>query len=1237
MTRFHHHYHYFLTSFFLLAFSPTAASQDTSQANTWHNKERSIKYRPDGEDFIIENGDRRFNRALYGTNTGFRVEAGDLPEFALYMPGMGGNLQFGLSSNGKSKWLIKAQYIKTRYRAGSMLYEIKDDLLESGTLYLTVLATADAEGIMIKAESKNVTQPTFLVVAFGGATGKRFSRDGDIGADPESSFYLKPEYCRDNLYSLNENNFTLHYGSGKELSEADLYEINHVHGKESSDLAKQKKLTGIFPPKTELRIANPFQQSSPLAFFDSGRSLTPALVGKLSIKSNDEIYFFIQNPSADAAVTPYENISGLFLKAERAREKLAGRVKLITPDPYLNTLGSTLSVAADAIWEDPSYLHGAVAWRMRLNAWRGAYVADPLGWHDRAKKHFSSYALSQITNPETGPLAPDTALHFARQTEKIGTAMFSSGYICRNPGGDIRAHHYDMNLVFIDQLLNHFNWTGDLDYVKEMWPVIKLHLAWEKRNFDSDGDGLYDAYCCIWASDALEYSNGGVTHSSAYNYRAFAAAAQLAELIGEDPKPYHTEAEKIRQAIQKNLWMPQQGWYAEYKDFLGKKLVHPSAGIWTIYHVIDSHVPDPFQAYQSLRYVDTQIPHIPMHIKGFPKGDHFTLSTTTWLPYTWSINNVALAETLHTSLAYWQGGRADEAFKLWRSALLESMYASASPGGFEQLSFYDAIRGELYRDFADPIGMVGRTLVEGLFGIAPNALKDTLLIRPGFPEEWNNASLSIPDLKFDFKRSGTQDVYVLTPSFPKKMNLTLQLKARAESVRSVLVNGKKTKWKTIPQAIESPMIQLSAGVESTYKVEVNWSGGKPDKPTFSATQFTGEKFKVSFNQATVVDFYDPQEVLEKRHSNKNLFQRYVSGQQGNKTVFAKVRQGELEWWTPLTFSIRNPVEILSESTQGGRVQEFTLRNNGAITHGKLIVNPGKKIYTADVTLEAYASKKITIPENYLITGSNVVRFEYANGKTIERILTNWEVKAPEKKSWKMVDLNNIFNDDIKHIFKNKYLSPRSSSPTLQIPWQGIGNWCYPLIDPQIDDSGLRRLAAETEEIKLAQGIPFRTPGTPGKNIVFTSQWDNYPDSVVIPVNGLASHIYFLMAGSTNPMQSRFVNGEVSVQYMDNSEDRLELKNPETWWPIEQDYFTDGFAFNIDQPKPIRVHLKTGLITRSFSDYKSIKGFTNTAIEGGAAIVLDLPLNPSKPLKSIKVKAIANEVIIGLMSATLMRP
>src|SRR6186997_3518109 len=88
----------------------------------WHDKERTLRYHPEGNDIVIENGDKRFNRALYGGNTAFRAEAGDLPEFALYMPGMGGNLKFGLIKGDSSKWIIDAKNIETRYRPGSMIY-----------------------------------------------------------------------------------------------------------------------------------------------------------------------------------------------------------------------------------------------------------------------------------------------------------------------------------------------------------------------------------------------------------------------------------------------------------------------------------------------------------------------------------------------------------------------------------------------------------------------------------------------------------------------------------------------------------------------------------------------------------------------------------------------------------------------------------------------------------------------------------------------------------------------------------------------------------------------------------------------------------------------------------------------------------------------------------------------------------------------------------------------------------
>jgi hypothetical protein len=208
---------------------------------------------------------------------------------------------------------------------------------------------------------------------------------------------------------------------------------------------------------------------------------------------------------------------------------------------------------------------------------------------------------------------------------------------------------------------------------------------------------------------------------------------------------------------------------------------------------------------------------------------------------------------------------------------------------------------------------------------------------------------------------------------------------------------------------------------------------------------------------------------------------------------------------------------------------------------------------------------------------------------------------------------------------------------LQLPTQGIGNWAYPLTTVNIDDSGLRKRAGEKNEIIIEQKIPLATPSQiHAKNIVFTSQWNHYPKEVLMPLSGRSSHAYFLMAGSTNPMQSQMTNGEIIIEYKDGSSDTLELKNPENWWPIEQDYYVDGYAFTTGAPKPLRVYLKTGEDSRTFNRFITIKGFSNRGIDGGAATVLDMPLNSGKELKSLRLRAVANDVVIGLMSVTLAR-
>ena len=1108
-------------------------------------KIRKIHYAPDGNSFVLKNGTRKFNRALYGSNTGFRVETGDLPEFAMYMPGMGGNFKLALVNGKDSKWITETAKIETRYVLGTMQYTIEDPILGSGKLFLDVVALKESEGFIVKVYGKNISKNTNLIWAFGGATGKKFSRDGDIGADPESVFYLQPDYCIGNKYTINKQFFLLQYGSESNKQKT----------------GNNKKLIGFFP-ESVTRLADARMQTKPLELYNSNPEDLGLITGKTkSIAEKGDYWLFLTEDSK----TNYnqKNIAQLYEKSVQETHLLANRVKISTPDPYINTLGAALSIAADGIWESPAYLHGAIAWRMYLNAWRGAYTADPLGWHDRAKTHFTSYSNSQVTSPESGPIVLDEERNLARQKEEMGTSMFSSGYISRSPNKNNVAHHYDMNLVFIDQMLRHFKWTGDTTFIKEMWPVIQRHLNWEKRNFDPDGDGLYDAYASIWASDALQYSGGGVIHSSAYNYYANKTVAQIAKKIQQDQNPFEKEAGKILKAANNQLWVANKGIFAEYKDALGNRLLHDTPGIWSIYHTIDSELSNPFESYQMLDYVNNQIPHIPISAEGLDKKDLYVISTTNWQPYTWSTNNVALAEQLHTALAFWQGGQSEKAFKMWESALVESMYLGASPGGFEQLMYQDAMRGELYRDFADPIGMASRTLVEGLFGVQPDALAGVLTIKPGFPEKWDRAFLQIPDVSIDFKRENKEEKYVIKNQFSAKMNLKLILNSFYDAVESIIVNGKSVSWKGIPENIGNPKISIEVPYNTVYDITIKWKGDTLEEPESKEEYILNEILDMKTTKAAIVSVYDPQQVLSEISKTDHSL-RAKATSTGNKLFFLELKQGELSWWEPIHVSVKP------------------------------------------------------------INDSN---------KTV----TNWDLPLDKATRAETISLTSFFNSKVVDIFNYEYLSPRPQTVTLQLPKQGIGNWCYPNISVKIEDQGLREKAKANGQITTPNGIPFQTPSDASqKNILFTSMWDNFPESITIPLTGKASRAYFMMAGTTNPMQSRITNGEIKINYTDGTSEILTLKNPENWWPIEQDYFIDGLAFTTDAPKPPRVYFKTGEISRDFAAFKTIKGFTSYGIDGGAGTILDLPLDKNKILKSLTLRAIANDVVIGLMSVTLIR-
>lgn len=461
----------------------------------------------------------------------------------------------------------------------------------------------------------------------------------------------------------------------------------------------------------------------------------------------------------------------------------------------------------------------------------------------------------------------------------------------------------------------------------------------------------------------------------------------------------------------------------------------------------------------------------------------------------------------------------------------------------------------------------------------------------------------------------------------------LKITALYDKVKEVKVNGKKVKGRFVSY-VGKPVYEVPCSVNRESVIEIEWAGKAIAPADYKSVAARGGMMKVELNkEQTLVGITDPQGVLSGVKSDKKSFFGTVSGVNGHRTMFAEVKQGDAVWKMPIEVEVRDALEILPSEEYADKIG-FRFRNNGDKDLDLVYTVNGSKIGKCVVKAHSL-SDELTVGVERAFMGTNKIGAELADGTKVEGKIVNWNLRNSNEVKYNRIDISSAFNEKVSNIFKNKYLSPRWQYTTLQQPIHGFGDWCVPNRDPNIAevcfDGKLTGGVLDT-----SVGVPFNTnEGVETNNIMFTSLWDNFPDSIAVDVEGKARHAYLLMAGSTNHMQSRFVNGVVSVVYKDGTSDELELKNPDTWVPIEQDFYLDEYAYKVDTPKPYRVLLNNGLCSRNLTKDLGLKMKAKRMIEGGAAVLLDLPLDAEKEIDRLVLKTTAYEVIIGLMGITLV--
>ena len=196
-----------------------------------------------------------------------------LPGFQVFTPELSGTLHLGLVIGEKSSWLNQNTDVQIKGKKQESTYSVNHPLLQNGRLTIIVKPLLDAPGFVLKVEGFALPDSIMLFWAFGGCL-------GDTVRVNKNQSMINPEYCKDNVFSIEGHAFTVYYGTSRRL----------------------QILSALTPPGSEICLSDAHQQVTPLTFFGSGKKTdAPALAAMVPLTSGEPVYFcfYKQNPKAD--------------------------------------------------------------------------------------------------------------------------------------------------------------------------------------------------------------------------------------------------------------------------------------------------------------------------------------------------------------------------------------------------------------------------------------------------------------------------------------------------------------------------------------------------------------------------------------------------------------------------------------------------------------------------------------------------------------------------------------------------------------------------------------------------------------------------------------------------------------------------------------------------------------------------------------------------------------------------
>jgi glycogen debranching enzyme len=545
------------------------------------------------------------------------------------------------------------------------------------------------------------------------------------------------------------------------------------------------------------------------------------------VKENDVLNVYIAG-STNSYREALKLLSAKQAQMSRLFEKTNGYYRSLindhlsfeTPDSQFNIGYKWALARTDQFWQTTPGIGTALmaGFGTTARGWNGRHnISGRPGyaWYFGRDGEWSSMAIDAYGDYKSVKGMLETLIRYQDINGKIYHELTSSGVA-----------HYDASdatPLFVILAAHYLRYSGDINFISRNWAAIKKAIDF-CYSTDTDGDGLIEN-----TNVGHGWIEGGTlfgTHTEFYLAGCWAAALDAANYmathlkINEFAKQYSSDAQKVKLIIDKDFWNEKQQFYNNGKMIDGSFM--PDATVLATVPIYLNTVTDSSKA----RKVNDRL-----------ASNRFSTD--------WGIRMIEDSSSKYRSNSY-HAGMVWPLYGGW--AALSEFNTGNNKAGFQHImnnllvyrnwglgSIEETLNGDQYK----PNGvcsqqcwsetMVLQPAIEGMLGLHPDAMTNTISVSPYFPWNWKfttvrNIRMENEVLDMSLQRSLNHTSYTLSSNGPLNLNFNPKFPLGTE-IKKVLVNGQPTIF-TITNNAEGITLQLKTNLgKGNTVISIDHEGG----------------------------------------------------------------------------------------------------------------------------------------------------------------------------------------------------------------------------------------------------------------------------------------------------------------------------------------------------------------------------------------------------------------------------